>query len=699
MNIQRFLHLDSTRRRFGLALIFLLVAVFLLPVACGGDDDDDDSTAATDDDTADDDTGDDDTGDDDTGDDDTSDDDTSDDDTADDDTGDDDFEERELGWILLDEDRGHVSDVLTQAVDYGVDHVQLSHDLIMDIDEINESEDKAAEIQSIAQEAHNAGLEVWVWAHEFARETYLLCFDPEDDLWDRRADAYRDALDRVPEIDGVILMFGSSDAEPWYVPCFCKWCKDLEPTGNPALDLIHSRPVDRLQQIYDTVGGVVLDEYGKQLRVRTFMHQPSELEWLGESLRTEDDSRIQVMSKDMPQDWQPYYPLNPLVGDIGERNQIFELDLGHEYWGKSKLLNSLVDYLSMRLHQAERAGGIDGAAARVERGGDHALGTPNEINFAALTAYFKTPGATPDGIYADWLATRYGVSGEALETLTTIFRTSHFANRKMYYTLGMWSLEKGSDIPDNAGRPAQLRSRDTTPYDADWASTFDALNEPTARTLVDLWQESTEALELAQDNLDRLESVEEDFAESGDYDELHGMLELQRDCAKVWRLVIDTIWRRELYDEGDTAQSDFIEYNADTLSDLADAMQSRWGAGISPGNPGRIRAFVEDLRTRVPEQVDSEEYSQPTIYDVAATNTSGNEWSITWKTTEAMTSLVEWSGKLPLYPNSSGEQESLKTDHAVTVTFPADGPVVYRVAGHANATLIRSGDYWVRMGE
>ncbi|MCB1154539.1 hypothetical protein KDL45_12875, partial [bacterium] len=122
MNIQRFLHLDSTRRRFGLALIFLLVAVFLLPVACGGDDDDDDSTAATDDDTADDDTG-------------------------DDDTGDDDFEERELGWILLDEDRGHVSDVLTQAVDYGVDHVQLSHDLIMDIDEINESEDKAAEIQ------------------------------------------------------------------------------------------------------------------------------------------------------------------------------------------------------------------------------------------------------------------------------------------------------------------------------------------------------------------------------------------------------------------------------------------------------------------------------------------------------------------------------------------------------------------------
>ena len=56
-----------------------------------------------------------------------------------------------------------------------------------------------------------------VWAHEFYVEGNRVCFDPADPFWESRRSAYRKALQTVPTIDGVVLMYGSSDLEPWYV--------------------------------------------------------------------------------------------------------------------------------------------------------------------------------------------------------------------------------------------------------------------------------------------------------------------------------------------------------------------------------------------------------------------------------------------------------------------------------------------------
>ncbi|MCZ7582784.1 MAG: hypothetical protein M5R36_05300 [Deltaproteobacteria bacterium] len=686
----------TTMPRF--VLIALLLAVTAVPMTgcgCGDDDDSTDSGGTPDGDTEavpDDDTSDDD-GDDDV-DDDVTDDDL--DDDADDDT-DPPLPDPTFGWILMDTDRDHVSWVLQQAAAFGVDNVQLSHDLIMDIDEITEDEDKAILLQDIAQEAHGLGLKVWVWAHEFARETYLICFDPDGDVWERRRKAYRDGLARIPEIDGVVLMFGSSDAEPWYVPCFCQWCLEQEPIGNPILDLIHSNPVQRLQQIYDVVGGVVMGEFGKELRVRTFMHMPIELDWLRDSLKTYENPDLMVMSKDVPQDWQPYYPDNPLIGDVGHRHQIIEMDLGNEYWGLSNILNGQVDYIYRR-SRYERDAGARGYGARVERGDQHAFGNPNEINIYAASRLIPDETDVPDEVYRDWFDARYGIAGDTASAvvLKRVFRTSHDAIRKMYYTLGMWTLEKGSDVTGSARYPEQLWSRNTTPYDGDWQAIFTSLAFPGEQTLRDLWQESTEAIEIAQDNLDLLDSIEGSFSTADDFDELREMLERHRDATIVWRSMKDAMFRYMFWRAGHPDQADFVEGDAEELLDLADDMEARWGSSVTPGDPDRIRDFVADLRQGFPDQVDEAAYEQPVLFDIEAEDLGGGQYHVTWSSSAPMTSFIEWTEKLPLYPNTSGEDDSNQTLHEATFTVSdASKPHAFRVAGHDGATLYRSGDFWV----
>ena len=55
-----------------------------------------------------------------------------------------------------------------------------------------------------------------VWSHEFNNVGLTVCFDPADPVWNERRQAYRSALQAIPTIDGVVLMFGSATLEPWY---------------------------------------------------------------------------------------------------------------------------------------------------------------------------------------------------------------------------------------------------------------------------------------------------------------------------------------------------------------------------------------------------------------------------------------------------------------------------------------------------
>ncbi len=208
-----------------------------------------------------------------------------------------------------------------------------------------------------------------------------------------------------------------------------------------------------------------------------------------------------------------------------------------------------------------------------------------------------------------------------------------------------------------------------------------------------------EAREIAEDNVALLEDIQGAFETAADYDELHNMLALQADCAEVWQYVEDAEYRYLANKLGLTGVEANIEFDADRLTELADAMEATWGAGVSPGNPARIRNFVADFRDGFAEQPDAESYAQMRIFDVASEDIGGGRMRITWKTDAPSTTQVDWALALPIYDHTTGEMETATTDHSVEIDIIEEGrPHVFRVGSRgADGLFIRTGDFWFGM--
>ncbi|MDP8257031.1 MAG: hypothetical protein P9M14_14880 [Candidatus Alcyoniella australis] len=657
-----------------LCLILVLICVVALS-ACESKDGDDDDDAA-DDDAAD-----------------------GDDDAVDDDDDDDDLGPLEhVGWIMLDADPQNIEETLDRVLEFGVTDVQLSHELIMDIDELTEDPWRPELLNGIIDQAHELGLGATIWSHELARPPLLVCFDPEDSYWDERTMAYRDGLDLVPDADGVMLMFGSSDLELWYAPCFCQWCLDLEPLGNPLLDLLHSRPVDRIGFVTALVRQVVIAERGKSLRIRTFMHNPDELQWLGDALRAYPDLDVGVMTKDVPQDWEPYYPHNPLIGNVGERDQIVEFDLAGEYWGQSKIPFALPDYLQYRIRHAARMG-CSGAAGRISRGSNSALGTPNEINVYAFSKLLADPDYSTDQIWSEWIEQTYGLDqgGTQSATLISALRRSFDIGRKMYYVKGFWALEKGSDVPDSCKSPGLLLGRAISLYDPDYQGWLDELFSPGEQTLSDIWQEGAESIELCARSLAELESIQTDL-DPVVYADLHSRLEHQCLCTGVWQLVDDAVFRYQRYVRTfDAQQGRYLEGTLQQLAGLADQIEAEHGS-ISPGNPGRIRACVQDIRGLFPNSYEAEQFDQTALSLIEFDKGEDGLISVSWLSSNLGDSQVEFGFELPDYGWSTAVDPASTLEHEVELINPDPNQrLVFRVKTRdESGSLIVSSDYWVR---
>ncbi|HDH96171.1 MAG TPA: hypothetical protein ENF73_00400, partial [Proteobacteria bacterium] len=480
-----------------------------------------------------------------------------------------------FGWILLARDMDKVIEYIDAAEDFGINAVQLSHDIIMDIDEIIEDPDTAAFINEATEAAHANGIEVYIWTHELNTDLPIVCFDPADPFWEERRNVYRQALSMVPQVDGVVVSFGSASPEPWWAMCLCDYCLNLPPTGNPILDLLHSHPVERIHLLFDVLHRVVVSEFKKKLLIRTFIHLPAELDWMIEALHTSPISELAVMSKCVPQDWEPFYPHNPVICDNGGFDQVVEFDLGAEYWGESAFPFAMLDYLKYRLEHGLRCG-IRGAFARIERGSHAAFGTPNEMNIYAFSELLHDITRPTDEILKEWISQRYGVEPESDEgaALARALELTFDAVRKMYYVKGFW-LEKGSDVPtDLSGIDEMLFIRSLANWDPDYRAWDAELKSPTKKTISDIAQEKHEATTLAREALDLLEVAGSAMADE-DYQDLRRRLEHLYDCTLIWNHIYQAAFRWKLYrNTGDEQEALHLEWNLDELQALADYMES-----------------------------------------------------------------------------------------------------------------------------
>ena len=493
-----------------------------------------------------------------------------------------------VGWQLHHADEEHINRMVDLAAQYGVNHLQLSHSIIMDIDTLVHDSERSALIRRVTQRAHEKGIRVYAWTHEFNTDQMPVCLDPEEKsgrrFWENRQDDYRAAFAQAPELDGVIMSFGSSSPDPWSLFCTCAWCRKHD-------------NADRVALILEQLGGVVAGEFGKTLYARTFIHTPDELEWVGDALRrTPPATGPAVMSKDVPQDWEPYYPHNPIIGNNGGHPQIVEMDLGGEYWGKSAFPMDLADYLQHRIRHA-RDNNAAGFVVRVERGGDSLFGTSNELNLYAFHELLKNPDMNTDEIRGRWIADKYDIEPRSPDArrLMHIFKSSFDAVRKMYYVLGFWALEKGSDLTTSATYPALLSGRSIALYDPAFLPRQKLLETVTPDTFDRIMREKSEAVDIAERMLQELEQVTTMNPE--DFRQLKSELETLARATRVWRLANGALWAFRLYEN--TGQPGHKEWALDfaaALEQYADGLPTdQW-----PGGPRRVSEFLENFRSTLP---------------------------------------------------------------------------------------------------
>ncbi len=604
------------------------------------------------------------------------------------------------GWILLDADRQHTLDAIELGAIYGVNHIQLSHDIIMNIDELlGDDETTAYRVETInlaTALAHEKGMKVYLWAHEFQELDFVVCYAPDGAIWETRAKAYRDAFVKIPDVDGIVLMFGSAGASPWFTYCDCAWCPGTFPEEG-----MNPPPQDvRIQLVIENLGQVITGELGKELIARVFAHEADENPWHADGLARSQGVPFTSMHKSEVGDWQPYNPHDPTLGQVGAHPSILEIDAAGEYFGRSELPFASPTYYRYRLKHAWESTGI-GSVARIERGSDRAIGTPNEVNLLTIGSFVQDTSKTIDDVWAEFIGNRYGLTGLEAVTLQKILETTLPVMAKTHYVLGIWALEKGSDIPADVVAD-QLSSRGNMPkWDADWTDIWQRVKSPDMQTLLEIYHEGTEAVVIAEKAIADF-STQEWTLSVDDRADLLRRLTHQYWAARAWRGVELMIFGVRAA-ANDPMNVDFIEswlaWVPGELETVAAGMETDGLATVSIASPARIRTFITNAASKIP---DVEPVEPPPLMTAPLTFTGIGTDSVTisFDAPLAGTYIIEFGTEFPHFDQSVEVVTVMvaNPDHppvGVTINnLTSDTRYIFRLKLDLDGGAVTGGDYW-----
>ena len=418
------------------------------------------------------------------------------------------------GWIILSGDSSQVFNTIREAAHYGVNHIQFSHRLIMNIDDLLKNTPEAAcrieVLNKGIQLSHRLDMKTYVWCHEFSvedRSQREICYAPDSPIWEKRKHAYREGLKLIPDIDGVILMYGSSPLPPWRTACHCDWCKShgLSESNDSVAE------ATKIRILTEEVGGCITNELHKELFIRTFVHEPQEIGWYIHGLNQVKGVPFIAMHKSPVQDWQPYNPHNPCIGSLTGKDFVVENDVAGEFAGLSMLPYCVPGYYLYRLRYMEEKGGIGDVTRVGIREYSTVFGTPNFINLYAIEAFNKNPDVSLDSVWNNSIRKLYGdtLSEDAVSLLKQLFEKTFFIRVKSNFVLGIWTYGENSEFP-NSLKLDQFYYRGEMPkWDPKWKDFWNNLDKPDITTIRNIWQESTEAVELTQECLNRYPGFEE----------------------------------------------------------------------------------------------------------------------------------------------------------------------------------------------
>jgi hypothetical protein len=331
------------------------------------------------------------------------------------------------GWTILSRSEPDALATIAAAPRYGINHLELSHEIVHDLREIKDDQ-KRALVNRLTDAAHAAGIsEVVLWDHAF----YGLNYYPAEfrtgpggtiDLdnpkfWEWFKADYRAMLDRVPNADGLVLTFIETGAR-----------------AERQFSKKFTTDQQKLAAVVDAVADVVVGERKLNLYARTFSYTHAEYAAIVGAINLFTHPEIRLMMKETPHDFFLTHPNDRYAGTIA-RPTIMEFDIAGEFNGQGIIANTWPEYVLRRWRDLAARPHIIGYTARTDRYGDTRLvGRPEEINLLAIKRAAEDPQLTAEQVYDEFITARYGAA--ALAPVKAAFRNAFHIVTSSLYTLG-----------------------------------------------------------------------------------------------------------------------------------------------------------------------------------------------------------------------------------------------------------------------
>ncbi len=333
------------------------------------------------------------------------------------------------GWNILTDNDTMAVKVIDKAAGYGINHLQLSHQIVMDLKDVKDPE-VAAQVNRLTDMAHDKGIgEVTIWDHSL----YHLGYYPDKfktgpggtiDLdnpgfWEWIKKDMRNMLDMVPAIDGIILTFIETGAH-------------VEDQYSAVL----ATEEEKLSAMVDTLASVIINERDLSLYIRTFIYSRAELSSLLKAIELVKNPAVKVMTKEAPHDFFLTHPVSSFVGKI-KAPVLIEFDAAHEYNGQGIIASIFPETHLKRWQYYSGLSNVTGYVARTDRlNTTSIINNPTEINLFALhkAAGSESP-VEMESIYNEFIEENYGES--CIPYLKPAFKLAPDIILSTLYTLGL----------------------------------------------------------------------------------------------------------------------------------------------------------------------------------------------------------------------------------------------------------------------
>ncbi|GEM_PF-328829 len=332
------------------------------------------------------------------------------------------------GWTLLSDNLAQGKSAINVAKDYRINHLQLSHDIIHDLRHVRDKRRREL-AQQLTKHAHQRGIqEVVLWDRALYNLDYYPAIfrsapDGKIDLdnpafWEWFKNDYREMLDLVPEIQGLVLTFIETGAR-------------VEEQYSAKL----TTSQQKLAAVVNAIASVVIGERKMNLYARTFSYSDAEYAQIIGAIDLFDDPAIRLMMKEVPHDFLLTHPDNYHAGTIA-RPTIIEFDAAGEFNGQGVIANTWPQLFMNRWSNLRKRPHVIGYTARTDRYGDTGIvGQPGEINLYALKRIGEKPDITREEIYREFITNRYGK--RAYPYLEKAFSNALDIVTSSLYTLGI----------------------------------------------------------------------------------------------------------------------------------------------------------------------------------------------------------------------------------------------------------------------